>query len=142
MSLKAVNRVMPDVSDYKQILKNVLDNRPSGTRQRLAEALRKNRSFVSQITNPAYPTPIPAQHLPRIFEVCHFSQKEKRDFLSAYEEVHPKRLNSMREPAPVRTISIEVPDFGNGDKNLEFEELLMSFARRVAHFAGGGKSDD
>ena len=41
----------------------MLDNRPSGTRLKLAAALGKNRSFVTQITNPAYPVPIPAQHL-------------------------------------------------------------------------------
>ena len=35
---------------------------PSGTRQRLAAALGKNRSFVTQITSPAYATPIPARH--------------------------------------------------------------------------------
>ena len=51
------------IADYKKILKTVLDNRPSGTRQRLAMALGKNRSFVSQIANPAYAMPIPAQHL-------------------------------------------------------------------------------
>ena len=46
----------PDpVAEYKAILKRVLDNRPSGTRQRLAKALGKNRSFISQIANPAYP---------------------------------------------------------------------------------------
>ena len=54
----------------------VLDRRPSGTRQRLADALGKNRSFVSQITNPAYQTPIPAQHFDPIFEICHFSAQE------------------------------------------------------------------
>ena len=35
------------VADYKRILAKVLDNRPSGTRQKLATALGKNRSFVS-----------------------------------------------------------------------------------------------
>ena len=46
------------VADYKQILKKVLDGRPSGMRQRLAEAIGKNRSFVSQISNSAYQVPI------------------------------------------------------------------------------------
>ena len=41
-------------------------------------ALGKNRSFVSQITNPAYATPIPAQHLETIFEICHFSPRRAR----------------------------------------------------------------
>ena len=40
------------VADYKRILQQVLENRPAGTRLRLAEALGKNRSFISQITNP------------------------------------------------------------------------------------------
>ena len=51
------------IAAYKNLVKAVLDLRPSGTRQRLAVALGKNRSFVSQIANPAYPMPIPAQHL-------------------------------------------------------------------------------
>ena len=42
-----------NVADYKAILRRVLDNRPSGTRLKLAAALGKNRSFVTQITNPA-----------------------------------------------------------------------------------------
>ena len=41
------------VAEYKRILLRVLDLRPSGMRQRLADALGANRSFVSEITNPA-----------------------------------------------------------------------------------------
>mgnify|MGYP000606055132 CR=1 FL=1 len=48
------------VAAYKRMLADIIEKRPSGTRQRLAAALAKNRSFVSQITNPAYATPIPA----------------------------------------------------------------------------------
>ncbi len=62
-----------NVADYKAILRRVLDNRPSGTRLKLAAALGKNRSFVTQITNPAYLVPIPAKHVAIIFEVCHLS---------------------------------------------------------------------
>ena len=53
---------LPTVAAYKRVLQDVLERRPSGMRQRLAEALGKNRSFISQISNPTYPTPIPAQH--------------------------------------------------------------------------------
>ena len=60
-------------ADYKRLLQEVCDNRPSGTRGRLAVALGTNRSFVSQLVNPVYAMPIPAQHLETIFEVCHFS---------------------------------------------------------------------
>ncbi|MEA2876627.1 MAG: hypothetical protein QOF14_1823, partial [Hyphomicrobiales bacterium] len=41
-----------NVTSYKAILRRALDNRPSGTRLKLAAALGKNRSFVTQITNP------------------------------------------------------------------------------------------
>jgi len=83
----------PDpVAEYKTILKRVLDNRPSGTRQRLAKALGKNRSFISQIANPAYPVPIPVLHLETMFELCHFSQDDRRDFLTAYRRAHPRRF--------------------------------------------------
>src|ERR1700682_6195338 len=69
------------VAEYKRRLQRVLENRPSGTRQRLATALGTNRSFISQLANPAYAMPIPLQHLDAIFEVCHFSQVNRRDFL-------------------------------------------------------------
>ena len=35
------------VAEYKRVFKEVLDNRPSGMRLRLAHAMGKNRSFVS-----------------------------------------------------------------------------------------------
>ena len=69
------------VAEYKRIFKEVLDSRPSGMRIRLAHAMGKNRSFVSQISNPAYPVPIPVQHLNTIFEVCHFPPPAKAAFL-------------------------------------------------------------
>ena len=54
MAEPAANQTPQDaVSAYKRMLLGVIDRRPSGTRQRLATALAKNRSFVSQITNPA-----------------------------------------------------------------------------------------
>src|SRR5215470_562195 len=98
----------PTVAAYKRVLQQVLDRRPSGMRQRLAEALGKNRSFISQISNPVYPTPIPAQHVERIFEICHFSKEEKKLFLAAYRRAHPRRLqeNSLGEPNPVRKVTI------------------------------------
>jgi hypothetical protein len=57
------------VRAYKRLLQGYLDRRPSGTRQKIAEALGKHKSFVSQITNPAYSAPVPARHLATIFEI-------------------------------------------------------------------------
>src|SRR6516164_830011 len=80
------------VADYKTVLKAVLENRPSGMRQKLAEAIGKNRSFVSQISNPAYQVPIPARHVALVFEICHFSAQEREAFLRAYSRAHPGRF--------------------------------------------------
>jgi len=135
MSKRAVRPANDAVAQYKQILKTVLDNRPSGTRQRLAETLRKNRSFVSQIANPAYLTPIPAQHLQSIFEICHFSPREKRDFTAAYDLAHPRRLAIAPQQAATRTIALAVPDLGDAQKNREFEELIVQLVKRIAHFS-------
>src|SRR6516162_9783914 len=91
------------VAGYKRIFKEVLDGRPSGMRIRLAHAMGKNRSFVSQISNPAYPVPVPVQHLNTIFEVCHFPPAAKQSFLRAYARAHPRRLGQLaktpRDPA-------------------------------------------
>jgi len=123
------------VVGYKVILKRVLDNRPSGTRQRLADGLGKNRSFVSQIANPAYPVPIPAQHIETIFEICHFSQDERRDFLAAYARAHPRRLALMTAARRSRTITIDVPDLGDARRNQAIDMLLAELVRRIGRFA-------
>lgn len=120
------------VSEYKRILQRVLDNRPSGTRQRLATALGKNRSFVSQIANPAYPVPIPAQHIETIFELCHFSQEERRAFLGAYGLAHPARLKVVPDARRQRIVRLEVPDLGDPGRNRKVDALLAEFARSVA----------
>ena len=85
------------VAVYKRIFKEVLDSRPSGMRLRLATAIGKNRSFVSQISNPAYPVPIPAQHLNTIFDVCHFPPQAKSAFLRAYARAHPRRVGRLAQ---------------------------------------------
>jgi len=97
------------VAEYKRVFKEVLDNRPSGMRLRLAHAIGKNRSFVSQISNPAYPVPIPVQHLKTIFEVCHFPPPTKAAFLHAYARAHPRRVGQLDEIPSARTIKLEDP---------------------------------
>ena len=123
------------VEAYKTILRNVLNQRPSGTRQRLATALGKNRSFISHITNPANPVPIPAPHLDIIFEISHFSPAEKRSFLESFDFAHPNRAKHSREPAGLRALKIEVYDFGDAKRNRAFVELIRDSARRFARIA-------
>lgn len=116
---------------YKTLLRDVLDRRPSGTRQRLATALGTNRSFVSQITNPAYDVPIPAQHLGTIFEVCHLSQAERAAFLAAYRRAHPRRLLEPLAATRTRIVVLSLPDLGPaGNRALDarLAELVAAVA--------------
>ena len=93
------------VAAYKRMLAAIIEKRPSGTRQRLAGALAKNRSFVSQITNPAYATPIPASHLAQIFEICHFSAAERQEFVRLYGLAHPKKILANASAGNIRRAS-------------------------------------
>ncbi|HXL64647.1 MAG TPA: hypothetical protein VN938_06285 [Xanthobacteraceae bacterium] len=119
------------VAEYKRIFKEVLDSRPSGMRIRLAHAIGKNRSFVSQISNPAYPVPIPIQHLNTIFEVCHFSPRHKTAFLKAYARAHPRRVDRLAATPRERSITLHVPDFGNSTRNRQIDDLMQEFVRRL-----------
>ena len=121
------------VAEYKRILARVLDNRPSGTRQRLAVELGKNRSFVSQIANPSYSTPIPAQHLDLIFEVCLFPAADRRAFLEAYGRAHPGKLERLRHRKDhrLRPVTVYVPDLEDEAKNHALDRLLADIAMRI-----------
>jgi len=123
------------VGAYKGVLKRVLDTRPSGTRHRLAIALGKNRSFISQIANPVYTVPIPVQHLETIFEICHFTVADRREFLVAYGEAHPRRLDLVRKPARARKLTLTVPDLGDARRNRVLDETISEIARRLARFS-------
>ena len=121
------------VAAYKRILQEVLDSRPSGMRQRLAEALEKNRSFISLISNPAYPTPIPVQHVERIFEICHFSPRERERFLTAYRAAHPRRLQVLKEERDnMRQVTVALPDLGSDARNRQLDSIVKEFADKVA----------
>ena len=119
------------VGDYKRLLQAVCDNRPSGTRGRLAAALGTNRSFVTQLVNPSYAMPIPAQHLETIFEVCHFSASEREAFLNAYNRAHPGRHETDRGNARTRIVSVRVPDLGHAHRNRVIENMLTEYARQL-----------
>ena len=125
----------------RRILQDVLDRRPSGMRQRLAEALGKNRSFISQISNPAYPTPIPAQHLAldlrdlpllRRMSGPRFSRPIRgriRGRLGADVRDAPR---SARSRSLCRTL--ETPS-----KNQQLETLIFDFVHRLALLLGEGR---
>src|SRR5438876_8457749 len=101
------------VAAYKRLLQEYIDRRPSGLRLKIAKAIGKHRSFVSQITNPGYPIPVPARHLETIFRICHLAPEEKQAFMAAYDAAHPHHPREARA-LPRRTrerrvIEIDLP---------------------------------
>jgi hypothetical protein len=121
---------------YKTILQKVIETRPSGTRQRLAGALGKNRSFISQITNPGYATPIPARHIETIFEICHFSPEERQRFLEAYTAVHPRRLPAAQDGLRLRPHTVYLPDLGEEARNRDLDRMVGEFIQRLTRLIG------
>jgi hypothetical protein len=123
------------IAAYKAILRDCIDRRPAGLRARIATALGKHKSFVSQLTNPIYPMPVPARHVETIFEICHLSPEERRTFLKAYARAHPDKtpepVAESASPAGRKTISLEIPELRDPHKQRALESLLREFAERL-----------
>jgi hypothetical protein len=117
---------------YKLILQDVLNRRPSGSRQRLADALGKHRSFVTQMTSPAYATPIPQRHIATVFAVCHVTPEERDAFLAAYRKAHRGRLELAEIAPKTRHLGLLVPDLGDEVANAEFDHAVGEFVSRMA----------
>ncbi|VAW17115.1 hypothetical protein MNBD_ALPHA09-1585 [hydrothermal vent metagenome] len=126
----------PDEDDptgaYKTLLRQVIANRPSGVRNRLAQALGKNKSFISQITNPAYDTPIPAAHLEAIFEIVHFSTDERTRFDNLYARAHPRHGRAATAGTQMRRHTVLLPDLGTRARNREIDDLVDDFMGQLA----------
>lgn len=127
------------VAAYKRLLQADLDKRPSGMRLKIAKAMGKHRSFVSQIANPAYSVPIPARHLETIFRICHFSPEERKAFLAAYGAAHPdQRLEgapSRPRKTGRRTLEIELPASGNGAFDAAVDDIIRQVAKQIGRLA-------
>jgi hypothetical protein len=122
------------IAGYKGLLRSFLERRPSGLRGRLAMALGKHKSFVSQIANPAYTVPIPAGDLPIIFDICHLSPQEREGFLALYRRAHPERTR--RLPAPRgHELRIAVPEFRSSATAREVEALILDLSARIIRLA-------
>jgi hypothetical protein len=125
------------IASYKAMLKDYIDRRPAGMRARIAGALGKHKSFVSQLTNPIYPMPVPARHLSTIFEICHFSAEERKTFLKAYALAHPARAadagsgenGSMQRR---KVLPLEMPVLRDPRKQRALEALVRQFVERIA----------
>jgi hypothetical protein len=129
------------IRDYKLQLSRVLETRPSGARQRLADALGKHRSFVTQITSPSYTTPIPQKHLATIFAVCHFSPAERDAFMAAYRKAHRGKLDIGELTMRTRHLTLLVPDLGD-KQNAAFDKAVGEFISRMGALMRSGGGDE
>ena len=98
------------IREYKEMLRGYIEKRPSGLRKKIAGAIGTNRSFVSQITNPAYRVPIPLHYVHTIISVCHLSPIERTNFLAAYMAAHPEQaeLINYREASHEAAFTIDL----------------------------------
>ncbi len=121
------------IAEYKALLRRYIDRRPSGTRQRLAEAFGTHKSFISQIINPAYRVPLPAQHIPALFRVCHLNTEEQRTFLEVYARAHPGQYGAIEELASLEenVLRIPLPEFADPEQRKRVEQLIKGFAARL-----------
>ena len=125
--------LMP-VRRYKLLLQTFLKRRGSGSRQAIAEALGNTRSFVTQITSPAYDLAIPAQHVLRIVELARLEPDERRMFLDAYIEAHPERgPEILGRPVSEggRSILIEVPALSSESAQRHLEQAIRRVANEI-----------
>ncbi|MFO1049061.1 MAG: hypothetical protein U1E52_14315 [Geminicoccaceae bacterium] len=139
------------IAGYKSLLRTFIERRPSGLRGRLALALGKHKSFVSQIANPAYAVPIPAGDLPIIFDACHLSIPEREGFLTLYRQAHPERDRRPAAPLPSsHELRLALPEFRSPATAREVEALIRDFAARIIRMAAhaetanddGGSTDE
>ncbi len=123
------------VRRYKLLLQAFLKRRGSGARQAIAEALGHTRSFVTQITSPAYDLAIPPQHVRTIIALAGLAPNEERMFVDAYIEAHPDRaaevLGRGAPGGPVRTVTVAVPTLSTPQAQRRLEALIERFAQEM-----------
>ena len=71
-------------------------------------------------------------HVEGIFEICHFSPRERQQFLAAYNQAHPRRLQLHSEQQRVRRVTLTLPDLGDERRNKQIEDIVAEFAEKVA----------
>ncbi|CAH1653853.1 hypothetical protein [Chelatococcus asaccharovorans] len=129
------DELMP-VRRYKMLLQAFLKRRGSGSRQAIAEALGNTRSFITQITSPAYDLAIPAHHVRTIVKIAGLQPNEERMFLDAYIAAHPERASEIlgrgQSGPGSTTMSLTLPQLSNPAAQRRLEALIERFARDVA----------
>jgi hypothetical protein len=121
--------LMP-IRRYKLLLQTFLKRRGSGARQAIAEALGHTRSFVTQITSPAYDVAIPGGQVRAILRLADLTPEEERIFLEAYVFAHPERAAEVYAESD-RTLRIALPDLGDPAAQHRLEALIQRLAADV-----------
>ncbi len=85
--------------------------------------------------------PLPAQHIPALFRVCHLGPEEQARFLDLYRRAHPSQSQAMEELASVErdVLKIPLPADLDEDRRREVVQLIQDFAERVTALARGGR---
>ena len=139
------------VAEYKTLLRDFIDKRPPGLRNKVAKSLGKHKSFVSQITNPNYRVPIPARDVQVIFDVCNLDPDERRQFLDVYGKAHSVEILPGAVDAGTHyEIKLMIPHFDDQAVTDEVETMIRDFASRIVQIASKsqeqkrsqGSSDD
>lgn len=121
-------RIDPAVAAYKAYLRDLINARPSGLRGRLALLLGKHKSFVSQITSPNYPAPIPQAHIGTILLACQLNDREHEQFFALYRKAHGGSAGPASKVKD-RPLSINIPDFEYPETRRGVEAAIMAFAQ-------------
>jgi hypothetical protein len=122
---------------YKTILKEAVEARPSGMRLRIADLIGKNKSFVSQITNPNYKTPLPEKYVEAILDAVHLTPRERTQFLDVYRRAHPRTRAPEVDPQPeeTRILRIELPRLESAQLEAKVDQLVIRMARGISDLA-------
>ena len=124
----------PDaVAAYKTILRD-LDQRPSGTRQRLADALGKNRSLhLADHQSGLRGAGSGSASGDDISRSAISRRPSGASSSKAYRQAHPGRLVAVAEQAATaRPAWSAVPDLGSEAKNRSLDRLLRTFAADIS----------
>lgn len=123
------------IRSYKTLLKGAVEACPSGIRLQIAHQIGKNKSFVSQITNPNYKTPLPEKYIEAIFETVHLTEAERDRFLELYRRAHPRYQASEPSHYETRVLTVELPRMESRQLETKIDQMITQFARNVSDMA-------
>ena len=140
---KVLEEHISPVAYYKLLLNTFLDRRPPGSRQALADAIGKDRSFISQIANPGYPVALPARYVRAICSVSRFTPAEEQVFVRAYLAAHPDRAADIyglqQRAGGVHQLEIAVPALESAEQQQKLELFLQGVTRNLADLLSSGR---